>query len=117
MMATWQPNGSMPLFEQVAAEIRKSIVEGEVNPGQRLPPARDFASVLGVNTNTVLRAIRQLRDEGVLEFRRGRGISVVGTPDKVELDQAIRWIRDLGSRLGYQPSELAKFVLDGASRN
>ena len=62
------------LHDQVAAEIRRAIADGEATPGERLPPAKDLASVLGVNTNTVLRALRQLRDEGLLEFRRGRGI-------------------------------------------
>lgn len=52
----------VPLFEQVAAEIRRSIAEGEAGPGERLPQAKDLAAVLDVNTNTVL-----------LEFRRGRG--------------------------------------------
>ena len=66
------------LYEQVAAEIRRAIAEGEAKPGERLPPAKDLAAVLGVNTNTVLRSLRVLRDEGLLEFRRGRGISVAG---------------------------------------
>jgi DNA-binding transcriptional regulator YhcF (GntR family) len=42
----------------------------------------DLAAVLGVNTNTVLRSLRLLRDEGPLEFRLGRGISVAGTPER-----------------------------------
>ena len=71
------------LYEQVAAEIRRAIAEGEAKPGERLPPAKDLAAVLGVNTNTVLRSLRLLRDEGLLEFRRGRGISVAGTPERV----------------------------------
>ena len=66
------------LHDQVAADIRRAIAEGEALPGERLPPARDLAAVLGVNTNTVLRALRLLRDEGLLEFRRGRGITVSG---------------------------------------
>ena len=59
------------LFEQVAGQIRRAIAEGEARPGERLPPAKDLAAVLGVNANTVLRALRLLRDEGLLEFRRG----------------------------------------------
>ncbi len=66
--------------EQVGGEIRRAIADGEAKPGERLPPAKDLAAVLGVNTNTVIRALRQLRDEGLLEFRRGRGITVTGTP-------------------------------------
>src|SRR5207249_8956019 len=74
--------GPLDLHEQVAAEIRRAIAEGEARPGERLPPARDLAAVLGVNTNTALRALRILRDEGLLEFRRGRGITVAGTPQR-----------------------------------
>lgn len=40
-----------PLHDQVAAQIRRSIAEGDAKPGDRLPPARDVAAVLGVNTN------------------------------------------------------------------
>src|SRR6476619_5518354 len=56
------------LYEQVAAEIRRAIAEGEAKPGEHLPPAKDLAAVLGVNTNTVLRALRILRAEGLLAF-------------------------------------------------
>ena len=70
------PDDRLPIYEQVASEIRRAIANGEVTSGERLPPARDLAAVLNVNTNTVLRALRMLRDDGVLEFRRGRGITV-----------------------------------------
>ncbi len=70
------------LHEQVAAQIREAIAEGEAKPGDRLPSARHLAAATGVNTNTVLRAVRLLRDEGLLELRQGRGIRVIGTPDR-----------------------------------
>lgn len=47
-----------------------------------MPLAKDLATVLGVNKNTVLRAMHELRDEGLLEFRQGRGITVAGTPER-----------------------------------
>ena len=70
------------LHDQVAAEIRRAITEGEAGPGDRLPLAKDLAAVLGVNKNTVLRAMHILRDEGLLEFTRGRGITISGTAQK-----------------------------------
>src|SRR6478736_2590521 len=77
------------LHEQVAGEIRRAIAEGEAKPGERLPPAKDLAAIIGVNTNTVLRALRTLRDEGLLEFRRGRGITIAGAPDRAAVVERV----------------------------
>ena len=100
------------LHEQVAAEIRRAIAEGEAKPGERLPPARDLAAVLEVNRNTVLRALRQLRDEGLLEFRRGRGITVSGTPERGAVVARARELVDFARRQGYRPDELARIIED-----
>jgi GntR family transcriptional regulator len=81
------------LHEQVASEIRRAIADGEAKPGERLPPARDFAAVLGVNTHTVLRAFHELRDEGVLEFQRGRGVTVSGTRPRARAGKGVRALR------------------------
>src|SRR5881394_1834187 len=98
---------SLDLHEQVAAQIRRAIADGEAKPGERLPPARDLAAVIGVNRNTVLRALRQLRDEGLLEFRRGRGITVAGTPEKGAVVTQAKELVRFARRHGYEPSELA----------
>jgi GntR family transcriptional regulator len=100
------------LFEQVAGEIRRAIAEGEAKPGERLPPAKDLAAVLGVNTNTVLRALRLLRDEGLLEFRRGRGISVAGTPERGAVVQQAKELVDFARHHGYRLDELVKIIQD-----
>jgi GntR family transcriptional regulator len=98
------------LHEQVAAEIRRAIADGEAKPGERLPPARDLAAVLDVNTNTVLRALRVLRDEGLLEFRRGRGITVAGTPQQGAVVARARELVRFARRHGYQLDELVKII-------
>ena len=100
------------LHEQVAADIRRAIADGEAKPGERLPPAKDLAAVLGVNTNTVLRALRTLRDEGLLEFRRGRGTSVAGTPERGAVVQRARELVDFARHHGYRIDELIEIIED-----
>jgi GntR family transcriptional regulator len=100
------------LHKQVAGEIRRAIAGGEAKPGERLPPAKDLAAVLGVNTNTVLRALRTLRDEGLLEFRRGRGISVAGTPERGAVVQRAKELVDFARHQGYRLEELVAIIED-----
>jgi GntR family transcriptional regulator len=99
------------LHDQVAADIRRAIADGEALPGERLPPARDLAAILGVNTNTVLRALRLLRDEGLLEFQRGRGIQVAGgaVPRSIVLAKAQELVW-LARREGYRKDDLLKLI-------
>src|ERR1700734_1774114 len=100
----------LTLHEQGAAEIRRAIADGEAKQGDRLPPARDLAAVLGVNTNTVLRALRELREEGLLEFRRGRGITGAGTPEQGEVVEHARELVGLARRHGYRLEELIGII-------
>jgi GntR family transcriptional regulator len=85
------------LHDQAAAEIRRAIADGEAGPGERLPLAKDMAAVLGVNKNTVMRALHILRDEGLLDFTRGRGITVPGTPEKGAVLQKVRELNRPGN--------------------
>jgi GntR family transcriptional regulator len=105
---------STELHEQVAGEIRRAIADGEAKPGERLPPARDLAAVLEVNTNTVLRALRQLRDEGLLEFRRGRGITVAGTPERGAVVARAKELVRFAREQGYRTDELVRIIKDVA---
>jgi len=100
----------LQLHEQVAAEIRRAIADGEAGPGERLPPARDLAAVLEVNTNTVLRALRMLRDEGLLEFRRGRGVTVAGTPQQGAVLARAKELVRFARRQGYRREELIELI-------
>ncbi|WP_300605901.1 GntR family transcriptional regulator [Trebonia sp.] len=101
---------STPLWEQVAAEIRRAIAEGEAKPGERMPLAKDLATVLGVNRNTVLRALRELRDEGLLELRQGRGITVAGTPERGAVMRRVRELVAFARKQGYRPDEVIAMI-------
>ena len=99
------------LHDQVAGEIRRAIADGEALEGEKLPPARDLAAILGVNTNTVLRALRLLRSEGLLEFRRGRGVTVAGgASHKSVVVTKARELVEVARRQGYRRDELVALV-------
>ena len=67
--------------------------------------------MLGVNANTVFRGLRTLRDEGLVEFGRGRGVTVSGTgPGRSAVVAKARELVGLARRYGYRPEELAEII-------
>ena len=100
----------LALHDQVAAEIRRAIADGEAGPGDRLPLAKDLAAVLGVNKNTVLRALHILRDEGLLDFTRGRGVTVSGSPQRGAVMSRVRDLVDFARDQGYRRDELMDMI-------
>lgn len=81
MLLRIDPSAEEPLFAQLAAQVRLGVARGGLVAGERLPAARELAESLDVNVNTVLRAYQELRDEGLIELRRGRGAVIADRPD------------------------------------
>jgi GntR family transcriptional regulator len=100
----------LALHDQVAAEIRRAIADGEAAPGERLPLAKDMAAILGVNKNTVLRALHILRTEGLLDFQRGRGITVAGTPERSVVINRVRELVEFCRVQGYRRYEIVEMI-------
>ena len=111
MLLRIDPASAVPLFEQLAASVRADASRGELRPGERLPAARDVAVSLDINVHTVLRAYQELRDEGLVDLRRGRGAVVT---DRVanygELGEAIPRLVATAKQLGLGVSTLTAMI-------
>lgn len=100
-----------PIYDQLSAGIRAQVMTGELKPGARLPAARDLAESLEINVHTVLRAYQQLRDEGFIELRRGRGATVAnrGT-DYQQLTRDISRVVAEAKKLDIPPGALGALI-------
>jgi GntR family transcriptional regulator len=72
---------SRPPYLQVAGLLRQRVASGQYGIGERLPTTRELANEFGVAPNTVLSAIRVLRDEGLVSSQQGRGTFVRAVPE------------------------------------
>lgn len=89
MFVLIDPTASKPVFAQIAESVTTQIATGTIATGTRLPSARELAETLGINVNTALHAYQELRDEGHLELRRGRGAVVVSGPTADRVRDAV----------------------------
>lgn len=100
-----------PLYDQVAASVRSEILAGVLAPGDRLPAARDVAAALDINQHTVLHAYQRLRDEGLVDLRRGRGAVIAASAAPLaELAQEIDALVRRAGALGVSAETLAGIV-------
>lgn len=73
-----QSAGDRPAYRRISEFLEGEISRGVLMPGGRLPPQREVARALGVNTATVTRAYRELRLRGYVGGRTGQGTRVLG---------------------------------------
>src|SRR5215471_16964058 len=66
----------LPIYQQLAQQIREALARGELRPDEGLPSVRQLSHTLVVNPNTVARAYTELEREGLLVSHPGRGIFV-----------------------------------------
>jgi GntR family transcriptional regulator len=107
MQLSIEPGGHLPVHVQLKEQLKFLILNGDLEPGARLPTTRQLAGFLRINRNTVLRAYQELAREGLIDCRQGRGCVVVEerSPDAAQpvparllgiIDGAIEQARELG---------------------
>jgi len=101
-----------PLFTQIADGVKGSLLEGDIGPGDPLPPGRELAASLDVSLETVQRAYRQLADEGIVTSRVGRGTRIVDPVDlgQLSLDSLVRELVERARQSGVSKTRLQRLV-------
>jgi GntR family transcriptional regulator len=106
------PTSAVPLGDQVAASVRRAIADGQVVAGEKLPPAREVAESLGINLHTVLRGYQRLRDEGLVDLRRGRGavLTSAATSGTARIAERAAELVDLARSMGLGEQDVLGLV-------
>lgn len=66
-----EPISPQRIYQEVANQLRRSISEGRLRPGDKLPPERNLAQMFGVSRNTMREALRALELSGLIELKLG----------------------------------------------
>ncbi|MEU5848366.1 FadR/GntR family transcriptional regulator [Saccharopolyspora shandongensis] len=85
----WERLSPGSVANQVEQQITQAIESGRYSPGDRLPPEREFAELLGVSRPTVREAIGALKARGVLRVVHGRGVFIAEPETARELREAL----------------------------
>ena len=101
---TIDPEHRGTTLDEVVTQLREMIHQGELRPGDRLPPERDLAKMLGVSRPTLRAGIRSLAAVGVLQSRQGAGTFVVQADGAPALDSSP--LRLLASLHGFTSAEM-----------
>ncbi len=112
MLFEVDPRSPVPIYSQIASCVRRALADGTLVPGARLPASRDLARELDVNMHTVQRAYGQLRDEGLLELRQGRGaiVTKAAVTHSARLTALLHDLLDEAASEGVTRGELARLV-------
>ncbi|MBU2694200.1 MULTISPECIES: GntR family transcriptional regulator [Pimelobacter] len=89
-MIVLDPGGPVPPYEQIRSQLADQIEHERLRAGDRLPTVRRLAEDLGVATNTVARAYRELETAGLIETRGRAGSFVAGSGVEREAREAAR---------------------------
>ncbi len=116
------PTSDLPLFAQLARQLREAVLSGEWDPDRPLPSVRALVALLRVNPQTVLRAYEELERDGLIERRQGRGTFVrregleeAGERRREEVLHELRRLAARARSLGVPTEVIAAAVEEGTA--
>ena len=81
-MGEIDPEGDVPVYQQLAAILREQIDSGQIPPRRAIPSKKMLVQTYGVAPGTVERALGVLKQAGYLKTVLGRGLYVVAAEDR-----------------------------------
>lgn len=114
----FSPAKSRRSFEDVVSQVERAVHDGQLKPGEKLPPERELIQQFAISRGTLREALRILEYSGLIAIRKGRGGGAVISPSSgIEVAHALQWLRYM-KRVSLQ--ELAQFrerIEGGAARD
>ncbi|MEV8339041.1 FadR/GntR family transcriptional regulator [Leucobacter sp. NPDC077196] len=89
---------TLSLPDRLSVDIERLILDGKLEPGERLPPERDLAEHFGVSRVSIREALRELENRGLIDRRPGRGTIVLSPGERADIADAA-----LGGLAALQP--------------
>ncbi len=111
-MFTLNPSSGVPIYRQIARQVRHAIAIGRLKPGERLPSVRTIATQLGINPMTVSKAYSMLEQAEVVLRRPGIGMVVSdsgGNPAEA-IDDDVRALIQTAKQVGLLRKEVVAQV-------
>ncbi|MCY7776880.1 GntR family transcriptional regulator [Bacillus haynesii] len=116
-------SASKPIYRQIAEQLFKKMIRGEIKPGEKLPSVRELAVQTQVNPNTIQRTYNEMERMGVVETRRGQGTFVVEHTEVIDdlkremrsevIVQFVQSMEELGLSKQDMLSELDRYLQKG----
>lgn len=110
-------NSDTPVYLQIKNQLRDMIISGELPTGHTLPPERALGELLDVNRTTVVKAYHELKSDGLVEARVGRGTIVASKPSKERFSSIcqfnpIPWYQFFNEGLDFADNHIISDIMD-----
>jgi len=114
-MFTIDPKSPLPIYEQLVAQIIRSIARGLLRSGEQMPSVRELAGTLLVNPNTVSRAYQELESRNFIVTMRGKGSFISDIPlhevKKAAIQDPLIRLCSVADELSISNEELYQLIL------
>ncbi|SFB16678.1 DNA-binding transcriptional regulator YhcF, GntR family [Lentibacillus halodurans] len=121
----FQLDDNKPIFLQIKEQLEDSIINGTVQPGERVPSTNEFAKYYQINPATAAKGTNELVDEGILVKRRGVGMFVTENAKAILIEKRkqtfyehyVLPLKNEAAKLNIHKSELMEMMNREETRN